>query len=75
MALMGQNTCPICGTTFARDAPRASFPFCSNRCRMIDLGNWLDGAYRLPADQEEVFSENSEAPPAGGTPPGGRDER
>lgn len=60
---MRQRTCPICGTTFAdaHDAPRPSFPFCSNQCKLLDLGNWLDGAYRLPADDDEVFSENSDA--------------
>jgi uncharacterized protein len=64
---MRQHTCPICGSTFADadDAPRASRPFCSNRCKLVDLSNWLDGAYRLPDDDEEVFSENSEAPADG----------
>ncbi|MHC4917789.1 MAG: DNA gyrase inhibitor YacG [Planctomycetota bacterium] len=23
------------------------FPFCSGRCRLIDLGRWLDGEYRI----------------------------
>jgi endogenous inhibitor of DNA gyrase (YacG/DUF329 family) len=25
------------------------FPFCSERCRLIDLGAWLDADYRIPA--------------------------
>ena len=24
------------------------FPFCSERCRLVDLGRWLDGEYRIP---------------------------
>jgi endogenous inhibitor of DNA gyrase (YacG/DUF329 family) len=24
-------------------------PFCSDRCRLLDLGRWLDEAYRIPA--------------------------
>jgi len=36
--------CPICQTVLA-SAQVAAFPFCSERCRMIDLGNWLDGKY------------------------------
>jgi hypothetical protein len=28
------------------------FPFCSPRCRLIDLGRWLDGAYRFPSQAE-----------------------
>ena len=31
-------------------------PFCSQRCKMADLGNWLDGAYRIsrPISEEEL---------------------
>jgi uncharacterized protein len=28
-------------------------PFCSERCRMIDLGQWADGTYALPAEKVE----------------------
>ena len=24
------------------------FPFCSERCRLVDLGRWLDGSYTIP---------------------------
>ena len=27
-------------------------PFCSPRCKTIDLGRWLDGEYRLPSEDE-----------------------
>ncbi|MBM4042902.1 MAG: DNA gyrase inhibitor YacG [Planctomycetes bacterium] len=42
--------CPICRRPVARDA--AGFPFCSERCKLIDLGRWLGGQYRieLPID-------------------------
>jgi uncharacterized protein len=34
-----------------------SFPFCSARCRTIDLGRWLGETYRIPAEEpEEQFS-------------------
>ncbi|MHC4855190.1 MAG: DNA gyrase inhibitor YacG [Planctomycetota bacterium] len=26
------------------------FPFCSERCRLVDLGAWLDGDYRIPSE-------------------------
>jgi len=29
-------------------------PFCSERCRLIDLGRWLDEENRLPIDPEEA---------------------
>ena len=28
-------------------------PFCSERCKLIDLGKWLDGEYRIPAEADE----------------------
>jgi len=40
------------------DWPR--LPFCSEKCRLADLGRWLDGAYRLPSDDEE-FDEASDS--------------
>lgn len=39
--------CPICQEPILE--PAASLPFCSKRCRVIDLGNWLGGTYRVPA--------------------------
>ena len=35
--------CPICRTLVSRSAP--DFPFCSERCRLIDLGKWASGRY------------------------------
>ena len=53
--------CPICGRSFEFVSFEAtpSFPFCSERCRLIDLGRWIDGDYRIPAtacgpDEEEA---------------------
>ncbi len=40
--------CPICEA--ATDATAKTFPFCSERCRLIDLGNWLGENYRVPGD-------------------------
>ncbi len=41
--------CPICKKVLEQAAedfgPR---PFCSPRCKMVDLGNWLNEAYRIP---------------------------
>jgi endogenous inhibitor of DNA gyrase (YacG/DUF329 family) len=30
------------------------FPFCSKRCKLIDLGRWLDGTYSLAPEEDEV---------------------
>ena len=39
--------CPVCDAKVRLDAT-PSAPFCSERCRLIDLGRWLDEAYALP---------------------------
>ena len=50
--------CPICGKPAApKDAPddgRSPFPFCSERCKLIDLGRWLDGSYQIPAEDDDL---------------------
>lgn len=35
--------CPTCRTIVLRSDPE--FPFCSERCRLIDLGKWASGGY------------------------------
>jgi uncharacterized protein len=45
--------CPTCGQP-ALYAPFNPFrPFCSERCRMVDLGAWATEAYRIPAKPAE----------------------
>ncbi|MBA2339305.1 MAG: DNA gyrase inhibitor YacG [Pyrinomonadaceae bacterium] len=42
--------CPICGKPVApKDNPTR--PFCSERCRLIDFGNWADENYTVPAEE------------------------
>ena len=43
-------TCPTCGAKVVKDpaAPSKLFPFCSQRCHLIDLGRWLGEEYRIP---------------------------
>ena len=40
--------CPICG----KPAVEASQPFCSERCRDVDLNRWLSGSYVVPGKPE-----------------------
>jgi endogenous inhibitor of DNA gyrase (YacG/DUF329 family) len=44
--------CPTCKKSIPDPAPGAQkpkhFPFCSERCKLIDLGRWLDGKYQIP---------------------------
>lgn len=42
--------CPRCGKTTEAEESRplaVHFPFCSERCRLIDLGKWFDEEYRV----------------------------
>lgn len=39
--------CPHCGKPAPWEA-NPWRPFCSERCRLTDLGNWASGAYRIP---------------------------
>ncbi len=55
--------CPVCDTSIDLEATPTA-PFCSDRCRLIDLGRWLDEAYSVPAPHslDELDEEESEAP-------------
>jgi len=43
--------CPICREGVELRADNEYFPFCSERCQMRDLGNWLSESYRIPLGQ------------------------
>ena len=42
--------CPICERRMQGEGPSEwpAWPFCSSRCRLIDLGRWLGESYRMP---------------------------
>lgn len=42
--------CPICKKEVAVGSPE--FPFCSERCRLVDLGNWASGKYVIPGPEQ-----------------------
>lgn len=44
--------CPTCGQQFESEAAK-TMPFCSERCRWIDLGRWLNEEHHLPVEPEE----------------------
>jgi len=51
--------CPICGKP-AADEHR---PFCSARCKLIDLGRWLGGNYRFATDEAPEDGAEPRQPP------------
>lgn len=48
--------CPECGKPSDRD----SHPFCSDRCRNLDLGRWLNGSYAIPVSEIEENLESDD---------------
>lgn len=55
--LRPRRPCPECG----RPSARETYPFCSVRCKNIDLNRWLSGSYVLPGAEEESGGENPES--------------
>jgi uncharacterized protein len=45
------SPCPICKKGVLPRAENSAFPFCSSRCKLVDLGQWLEGAYRVPTNE------------------------
>ena len=52
--------CPTCRKLVLRSEPE--FPFCSERCRLVDLGKWASGAYVIstPVTDPEAFESQLE---------------
>jgi uncharacterized protein len=59
--------CPTCRTLVTTGSE--NFPFCSDRCRLIDLGKWASGAYVIstaisdPEELEDIAEEQSRQKP------------
>ena len=59
--------CPVCDAPVNLDAT-ATPPFCGERCRLVDLGRWLDESYAVPEkprDDEEDGDGEGISPPRG----------
>ena len=51
--------CPTCKKPVKNTDP--DFPFCSERCRIIDLGKWASGDYKISSpleDSEELIQDS-----------------
>ncbi len=42
--------CPTCGATVVWNEDAPWRPFCSERCKLIDLGEWADEGHRIPGE-------------------------
>jgi uncharacterized protein len=56
--LRPNRPCPEC----RRESSREFWPFCSRRCKEVDMNRWLSGAYVIPArdDEEEDATSSPE---------------
>lgn len=48
--------CPICKRKVeerVQNKPNPFYPFCSERCKLIDLGRWLGGKYQIPVEDPD----------------------
>jgi uncharacterized protein len=58
------SKCPICRKNIVypkgKDGRKPLWlPFCSERCKLIDLGRWLDSDYSIPVKEDENENEQS----------------
>lgn len=65
-----QGRCPICGSP----SEMGTRPFCSKRCRDVDLSRWLKGSYAIPGGQAEADEDGEEAAVRSGGAHTGRTE-
>ena len=50
-------TCPQCGKEVVWNSDSHYRPFCSERCKLIDLGQWATESYRIPQDESGMEKE------------------
>ncbi len=59
--------CPGCGQPAAFEPSNPHRPFCSERCRLQDLGAWASESYRIPVSNEAP--PDADSPDAANNPP------
>lgn len=59
------SKCPICDGVVRPRAENVAFPFCSPRCKTIDLGKWLNEEYRVPSEGVEEAGDDDTSPSGG----------
>ena len=62
--------CPICKNVLP-NSTHPTFPFCSDRCRLLDLNNWLEGNYTVtrPIDPTDELEDLPRTPGPSQPPP------
>lgn len=62
-----QQPCPTCGRPIEWSEAFPFRPFCSERCRLIDLGAWLSEERRIPAEAAGPAESEAASAEQGGT--------
>jgi endogenous inhibitor of DNA gyrase (YacG/DUF329 family) len=57
--------CPRCGAPSVYAPENKWRPFCSERCKMIDLGAWAAESYRVPAEEQDPPEDAASSTPRG----------
>lgn len=55
---MPEVKCPNCGKMTEYDSRNEFRPFCSERCKLIDFGEWADEKFTLPAENTGLTEED-----------------
>lgn len=55
---MREVKCPHCGNLVTWSKDSAWKPFCSERCRLIDLGNWASEKHSIPGEPHYLPEDN-----------------
>jgi endogenous inhibitor of DNA gyrase (YacG/DUF329 family) len=53
--------CPQCGKKVIWTPENKFRPFCSERCKLIDLGDWADEKHRVPGEDANLPDEDGES--------------
>lgn len=57
-----QIRCPSCGKDFLFDRTLVSMPFCSQQCKWVDLGKWMNEGIGIPHEATDEDDEEEEQP-------------
>ena len=57
--LRARRPCPECG----KPSSREHYPFCSARCKDVDLNRWLSGSYAIPGVEGDEDEDEGDPPP------------
>ncbi len=63
MSAMAAPRCPTCRLAVLPRAENPLFPFCSERCKAVDLGKWLGEEFRIASRSDDDDEDGTRAAP------------